>query len=304
MPDCTTIDRPGIYEGFPVEAYFGDPCPTPSLNQSLAKLLLERAPIHAKYAHPRLAPMVAEEDDAAEKYNADRAIGNAAHSLILGRGKLVAIGEFPNWMTKAAKEFKAMAMADGDEPILRKHYDRAFALASSVKADLANHQCCDVFTGPGQFEAVIAWEEDGLWFRTMIDFLSEDLRRCDDLKTTSLSAAPESIPNQMDDFGWPIQAAMWERGLNVLDPSNAGRRRYRFVCVENEPPFALTVNEISEAELTIGRRKLDVAVAIWRKCLTSGEWPGYPQTTQYPSTPGYRLVRWEARELELREAGR
>lgn len=97
-------------------------------------------------------------------------------------------------------------------------------------------------------------------------------------------------------------AAMWERGLNVLDPSNAGRRRYRFVCVENEPPFALTVNEISEAELTLGRRKLQVAIEIWKTCIKSGVWPGYPTSTQFPSTPGYRAAQWDARELELREA--
>lgn len=301
----TTIDKPGIYEGFPVEAYFADPCPTPSLNQTVAKLLLERSPLHAKFAHPRLAVaglFDGEEEEGPQKYDKAQAIGSAAHALILGRGKALAVGEFDAWTTKEAKEFKRLALEDGEEPILRKHYRRAEVLSASVKAQIAEHQSRDCFAGPGKTEVVIAWQEDGLWFRSMIDFLSADLRRCDDLKTTRTSAAPASVCYQMDDMGWGVQAAMWERGLNALDPDNAGRRRYRFVCVEQDPPFALTVNEICEAELTLGRRKLNAAVEIWKRCLSSGVWPGYPQTTQYPSTPPYRAGQWEERELELRAA--
>ena len=78
MNACTTrrVTEPGIYADFPVADYFADPTPEPSLTQTLAKLLLERAPIHAKYAHPRLTPVVPDEDDPAERYDKARAIGN------------------------------------------------------------------------------------------------------------------------------------------------------------------------------------------------------------------------------------
>jgi hypothetical protein len=35
--------------------------------------------------------------------------------------------------------------------------------------------------------------------------------------------------------GWHIQAAMGERGLDAIDPRNAGRRRFLFVV--QEAPF-------------------------------------------------------------------
>jgi endonuclease/exonuclease/phosphatase family metal-dependent hydrolase len=105
------ISKPGIYRDFPTAAYFADPCPEPSFTQSLAKILIEQSPLHAYQAHPRLNVPAADEDaDEAEKYSKAKAIGNAAHSLMLGRGKVLAVGDFNNWMTaRKPSEFKATA---------------------------------------------------------------------------------------------------------------------------------------------------------------------------------------------------
>ncbi len=80
-------------------------------------------------------------------------------------------------------------------------------------------------------------------------------------------------------MGWDIQAAMHERGLDVLDPDNAGRRKHFYVNQENEPPHALTVVEISEADLTMGRKKLTMAIDIWSTCMATNTWPAYPAET-------------------------
>jgi hypothetical protein len=87
------ITKPGIYRDFPTAHYFADPCPEPSLSQSVAKILVEQSPLHAFQAHPRLYVPTADED-ADEKYDKARAIGNAAHALMLDRGKVLAVGEF------------------------------------------------------------------------------------------------------------------------------------------------------------------------------------------------------------------
>jgi len=42
------IDRPGIYRDMSSEEYLNDPCPAPSLTQSIAKVLIARSPLHAK----------------------------------------------------------------------------------------------------------------------------------------------------------------------------------------------------------------------------------------------------------------
>jgi hypothetical protein len=297
------ITRPGIYQ-MPAPDYFADPCPAPSLNQSLAKVLLYQSPLHAFHEHPRLCPP--EADDEEEKYNKTKAIGNAAHSLLIGRGKDIAIApaEFANWQKKDAQTFKAKAIEDGKEPIIAAHYERAVVLVQNTRRSLAAVGWGDAFEPERGFgEVVLAWQEDGLWLRCMIDWLTLDFRVVYDLKSTAASAAPQAIPNKMCDDGWDVQAAMIERGLDVLDPENAGRRRFRFVAQENYAPFAMTPCEIPESSLTLGRRKLAAAIQIWRGCYERKVWPGYPLEPTLPQYPNYAETRWLEREMALADAG-
>ena len=53
-----------------------------------------------------------------------------------------------------------------------------------------------------------------------------------------------------------MQAAFQERGLNVLDPENAGRRRFRFCAVEQDSPFALIVADMSELVRALGIKEI------------------------------------------------
>lgn len=295
------IMKPGIYQ-MPAPDYFADPCPSPSLNQSLAKVLLDQSPLHAFYEHPRLCPP--EIEDEQEKYDKTKAIGNAAHSLLIGRGKEIAIAPFANWQKKDAQAFKAKAIEDGNEPIIASHYERAVTLVQNTRRSLAAVGWHDAFTPDQGFgEVVLAWQEDGLWLRCMIDWLTLDRRVIYDLKSTAASAAPHAIPNKMCDDGWDVQAAMIERGLDVLDPDNAGRRRFRFIAQENYAPFAMTPCEIPESSLTLGRRKLAAAIQIWRRCYEANEWPGYPLEPTLPLYPTYAETRWLEREIALADAG-
>jgi len=290
-----TIDKPGIYLDVPAADYFADPCPIPSLTQSIAKTLIERSPAHAAAEHPRLNPPDDAEDEPPEKYDASKAIGNAAHALLIGRGKTLAVAEFPAWTTKEAKEFKAGALEAGQVPILHKHFSRAEALVNAARRQLVAANWITPFTD-GHGEVVIAWQEGGLWFRSLIDWMVNPTLVID-LKTTGLSCAPHAVPNLMANAGWDIQAAFHERGLDVLDPGGAGRRVFRFVAMENEPPFALTPVEITEATLTMGRKKLAYAVAVWRRSMESGEWPAYPSAVCRPDYPQWKETQWLNREV-------
>jgi hypothetical protein len=294
------ITKPGIYRNFPTAAYFADPTPEPSLSQSLAKILLEQSPLHAFHAHPRLHVGVADEDEdeGAEKYDSVKAIGNAAHALMLDRGKEVVIGEFKDWRKKEARDFRAMNLANGKEPILSKNFETAGEMVNEALAQLSViPECENAFTN-GDAEVVIANCEDGIWLRSMIDWITPDLREVWDYKTSGKSAAPHVAGKQMADAGWHIQAAMHERILDAVDPRGRGRRRHLFVCQENEPPYALTVNEITEAALTIGRKKIDYAIRIWRHCRTKHQWPSYPPRINQVVLPTWSETAWLNRELE------
>jgi hypothetical protein len=294
----------GLHFDVPASVYFADPCVVPSLTQSVAKILIGQSPAHARLEHPRLAPPKDEEDEEPEKYVTATAIGNAAHALLIGRGKDVIVGDFPNWKSGDARKFRDDPAHADKVVILKKHMRRADAMVSAFRDQLLRvPETANAFTG-GRGEVVAIADQGGIVIlRTMIDWLHDDMRTIDDLKTTGMSAAPHSIPSKMVDEGWDIQAAIQERILDVIDPDGAGRRKHRFYAQENYEPFAVTPHELPESTMTMGRKKLDMAIALWTRAMNSGEWPAYPPMINRPDYPSFNETQWLAREMDFAELG-
>lgn len=293
------IDKPGIYRGIDVEAYHADPCPVPSLSQSIAKVLIDRSPLHAAAAHPRLTKPAAE-DEETEKYVKAKVIGDAAHKIMIGRGKDLAVAKFADWRTKEAKAFREEATAAGKLPILDAHLAAAHKIVFAGREQIDQHQERDCFQH-GAGEVALIWQEGPLWFRCLVDWLHDDLLTVDDYKTSGMSVAPHVLGMRAADAGWHIQAAMIERGLDALDPDNAGRRRFRFIPQEQDEPYALNVMLMTEHWLTMGRKQLQHAVDLWGWCLERGQWPGYPAFALTPEFPGWKETKWLEREVEHEE---
>lgn len=292
MPEPFRIAASGIYHDVPTADYFADPCPSPSLTQSLAKILIERSPLHAWYAHPRLNPNYQHDDDT--KFD----IGNIAHTLMIGRGKEIVVLDFDDWRTNAAKEAREAAAAEGKLAVLGEKFMVAQAMVRAAHEGLELAGCGDAFKPEnGNGEIVAAWQEGSLWFRTMIDWASVQSPVFYDLKTTGMSAAPHGIDRLMATAGWDVQAAFQERGLDAIDLERAGRRKFRFVAQEDEPPYALTVCELPESTMTMGRKKVDHAIKIWRECMEANRFPGYPPEIVFPQYPGWAETQWLEREL-------
>lgn len=291
------ITEPGIYRDFPTVDYFADPCPEPSFSQSIGKLIIDQSPMHAKLAHPRLTSPSEGEDEEAEKYVKAQAIGNAAHAMMLSRGneRLAIINETA-FRSNDAKKARDDALMVGKVPVLLKHVETASGMVNAAWKQLAKHEAKDAFT-KGAGEVMLVWREGDIWFRQLVDWLHDDLRTVDDFKTSAMLVAPHGIGRLMAAADWPLQAAMAERGLDALDPAGAGRRRFRFVAQENAEPFALTVAQIGEGALTMGRKRLQVAIELWGRCIRSGKWPGYINRVVVPDYPTWAETKWLEREV-------
>jgi hypothetical protein len=284
------IDKPGIYRGISEADYRADPCPSPSLTQSLCKILIERSPKHAWTECPRLNPQFEADDDT--KFD----IGNVAHRLILGRGKDIEVAVYPDWRTKAAQEIRQAATAQGRIAVLQHQVEQASDMVAAAWSQLKHHEDHDAFTG-GSGEVMIVWQEDGIWFRSLIDWLHDDLRTVDDYKSTGKSVAPHTIGLVAQAAGWEIQAAFIERGLDHLDPDGAGRRRYRFIAQETDKPNALTSMHINEHWMTMGRKKVEAGVNMWKHAVNFEDWYGYPNRAVVPEYPGFKENQWLEREV-------
>jgi hypothetical protein len=288
--------RDGIHYDMTSADYFADPCPKPSLTQSIAKILIDQSPLHAWQEHPRLGGKPPEPD---QQYISAQAIGNAAHKLMIGRGKDIEVVNLDAWRGKAADQRREIE-ASGRVAILSKHFARARSMVKVAREDI------EFAPDRGAGEVAIIAQEGDLWLRSLVDWLPTDLLMPTDYKTTGMSCAPQAIDHLMLNGGWDIQAAMHERILDHIDPDNAGRRRFRFVAQENYPPYALTVSILPKDTMTMGRKKLAHAVDLWAQCIDSGRWPGYPSDICYPKYPGWAETKWLDREVNefTREAQR
>lgn len=278
---------PGIHLDVASADYFSDPAESASLTQSIASVLLERSPRHAALRHPRLNPAWEPYEDT--KFN----IGNAAHKLLIGRGKELVIVEADDWRTKAAKEARDEAHAAGKVALLAHQHRTAQAMASALTEQIAPIPNCALAFSPacgGHGEVVIIAEYNGVILRSMIDWM-HSTTELHDLKTTGMSASPDRLAYAMADGGWDLQAATQERILDVIDPPGRGRRHHYFYLQENEDPYEVTVCELPESVMTIGRAKLDKAIGIWRDCITNNRWPGYPRVVHSPAYPPYLEAR-------------
>lgn len=300
------ITAPGIFHDIDVAAYHADPLPAPSFTQSIAKTLLSHSPRHAMLEHPRLRPAVAE-DDEAEKYVKAKVIGDAAHLLLLGKGKRLAVFDAADWNAsgggKGAKaklhEQRDDAITAGKLPILAKHFATAERMIHAARRQLAEHdpELANIGITDGFAEVMITWQRDGLWCRSLVDWLDVDRFDVVDYKSTTLSVAPQSLDHLMANAGWAIQAAMHRDGLDTVDPERAGRRRHIFIAQEQYEPFELTVSVLPESTLTMGRKQLDMAWALWSRAMRAGRWPGYPRVIQHPRYPEWMENRILEREI-------
>ncbi len=283
----TAILDSGIYSVAP-EIYHQDPCPQPSLSGSVGIPLIHRSPRHAWWAHPRLNPNHVNE----QSKRLD--LGSAAHALVLGAGAKIEVIEAEDYRTNAAKGWRDKAYAEGRIPVLRHVYHDAVQMAEAAKVFF--DAAIPSWTA-GKPEQVLIWREGEVWCRGMVDWLTTDLLTVVDYKTTGLSANPADAERGLFDLNYHFKTAFYERGLNVLDPANTGRRRFLFVFQETEAPFECSLLRLSEGAMTIGRKQATYAIRRWQQCMGSREWPGYGTVEFCASTPPWIEKRWLEREM-------
>jgi hypothetical protein len=272
----------------PAPDYHEDPCDTPSLSSSIATVLCSATPAHAWHAHPRLNPNH-------QPRHADRFdIGTAAHAMLLEGITAVEVVDAPDWRTKEAREARDQAHEAGNVPLLAGQLAAVEAMVAAAREQLAAHSADPPLFTDGQPEQTIVWRDQGVLCRARLDWLRDDHLAIDDYKTTGRSASRDAYERAIYGQGGDVQAAFYIRAVEAL----AGvTPEWRWVVQETEPPYALSVLSPSPAVLTIGAKKVEYALGLWRRCLERDEWPGYPARVEWVELPPWEEERWLAKEL-------
>jgi len=284
-----SITEPGVYDMSP-EEYHADPVAERSLSSTVGRWLLQHTPMHARHWI----------DNPVEKSTFD--VGRAAHRVVLGKGQPFAVYP-PDVLssngavsTKAAKAWEAEQRAAGVTPIKAETEEAIYNMAAAVEAHL---EACGLALEPQHSERVAIGQCDGVWIRAMIDNAPADAPVIYDLKTTT-DASPEACVRAVANYGYDVQAAHY---LDAWEAATGERRAFRFVCVEKEPPHGCSVVELYDDPddpadwMLDARSKAAEARRIWKRCLATGEWPGYPAGVAVIGAPTWHRAKWEAREL-------
>ena len=282
--------KPGIYD-MPADAYHADPCPEPSLSRSLIVTMLNQTLGHARDEHPRLGNLKRE----SQRWEWNRGTGIHALALEGDEERVVVTDEHKAFQTKAAKAWRDETLAAGKIPALRRQYDDIRAAVSAIRHQTAQ-MAPPAFT-LGAPEQTLVWQEvNGVWCRARLDWLREDLTLVDDLKTTDLSAKPESYGRYIWRSGLDIQAAWYLRAVRSVFPGSDPR--FRFVVAEMYGGNRCSSVTLDAAGLATATAKIEYAIERWGDALETGDFPAYPREMVEVETPAYEIARWELVEAE------
>ena len=277
MPQPAIVREPGIYDGIPNDVYHADPVLGGSLSQSGAKMLLPpSAP--AKYDEQRRNPTAS---------TRAQNLGSAAHAVVLDDGPRPFLIDAADYRTKDAKAARDQALADGLTPVLPAELETVMRMAEAILAHPLASQLLGV---PGKAEQSAFWHdaEFDVWRRARFDFLPDPEHHgrprllVPDYKTTK-AAHPDQFARSVADFGYHMQADWYLSALVALgyDPDAV----FLFIAQETTPPYLVTVGQLDDDALQIGRHLNRKALRIFAQCRESGVWPGYSDGVETLALP-------------------
>lgn len=285
--DTNVIFEPGVYPDIPMAQYQADPCPEPSLSSHVAALLIARSPLHAWHAHPRLNPNYTEKES--EKFD----IGAAAHALLLEGEDRMAPLPFDDWRKKDAREARDAARNAGKYPVLQHRYDDVRRMRDvAVKAIAGNKDFSGMTLADGKPEQTMIWKEAGIYLRARPDWISNDRQLRLDYKTTEGSANANAWERTMLGMGADMQDAFYAEGNAATGGPEDGGIGV-FLVQEVQEPFVCSFIALDPGFRAIAHAKVMKAKRIWRECLKTGIWPGYPDRICYLEPPSWLMAQYE-----------
>lgn len=281
------ISAPGFYPDMSADEYFADPCPEPSLNQSVIPLLAPsapsfRSPYHFAYQHPRLNPYGEDSDSTRAQF-----MGSAVHRLALGRGREISTIRYKDYTSASAREDRDLAIANKRIPVLEPELVRARDMAAILKRKIA-----EALDGARyETEVVIAWQEQTIhgpiWCRAMLDVWCEERAMALDPKALRIAATAAAFGKTASDSGYDIQGVFYPRGIEQVRPDLKGKVKFANLVVENMPPHGAQSFEPDEESRAIAERQIAEAMESFAYCLKTRSWPSYPKGIRPYSTPTY-----------------
>lgn len=250
----------------------------PALSSGVAHTLISASPLHARF-----------EQQNERAANSAMDIGEYAHAMLLegGHAGLVVI-EADDWRTKAAKEQRDAARADGKLPILAHKLAAVEAMVDAAHGYIQESDIAEIFLD-GKPEQTIVWQEGDTWCKARFDWLGE--RYAMHYKTTQASVSPRSFSRLAANSGYDFALMFYLRGLGVVLPDNEAN--HVILAQEQSSPYACKLFDLTAARAGVSELLVSRAIVQWGRCQAENKWPSYDGTIHSIDVTPWELAQAE-----------
>jgi len=217
-------------------------------------------------------------------------LGRAAHRETLGVGSDIVLGDWPDFRTKAAQEWRDEAEAAGLIPLLRdgKQWQHVRGMRDALHAHPLFGRLFDPERGHAEVSAFWTDDETGVECRARFDFLPDpvDGRRLviPDYKKTA-DPEPGAFARDAAKYGYPMQADWYLRGAQALGLGTSPA--FVFATQSADPPYLVSVVQLSRQDLILASHRNRIALHTFKACTEADRWPGYGETVHTLDMPAY-----------------
>ncbi len=273
--------KAGIYYDLPHDEYLAKP----ALSASGIKRLCDGTPQHFLTS---LGP------------TKSMSLGTMMHELLTEPRAFDAhhVLQPPDIKRRAGKQWDSFRDAVGERTVIGpKDLEKLTIMTSHIRE---HEEFRNAIQG-GDSEVSFFWRdaESGAPMKTRIDKIKRVKRDDGDhIVITEIKTANEATYTHMCkalvQYGYDVQAYMQTTAVRKLLKTPIERIHFRWAVIETEPPHLPVVYPMSPEVLERGYRLTRYAATLYKQCLETGEWPGYPT-----SPPPLTIPPWAMNKLAI-----
>lgn len=245
-----------------------------------------------KYGRRSMAHARHAADDKGREQSDAMLIGEALHCWLLERDlwdKRFIVAEVPDRRSKLGKEeYAGLVNAAAGRSIITP--EQAELVRGMARRISMHPRARELRDAKGQTEVVITWDDpSGLRCKARLDKISVDQGIIVDIKTTK-NASDSAFGRDAANYGYPLQAAMYERACSMAGIAIQG---IEIIAVENEPPHGVNVFQVTQQQRDYFGEVLNALLLDVAACEKSGKWPGYDTAPRPLALPGWATAGME-----------
>lgn len=222
-------------------------------------------------------------------------VGHYVHTLVLGVGSPVVVIDAEDFRTKAAREDRDAAHAEGKVPLLKADADLCREMADALLTD----PYAQALFESGLAEQSIYWTEGDVRMRGRLDWLKTfddgTVPLVGDVKTTAGSANPREWRSTAAKYQLHFQAAWYTRA--VVKAGIGEGADFLFLNIEKEPPHLVSITELDARAMEHAHRRVELAIQLYAEYSATDTWPNWVGVTPGIHTVG--LPEWLYKQEEI-----